>query len=170
MQSADAPGSGSGAPPQEVYGPDEVGMFFGALASARDRFGHVIRDLAREYGIGPRGPWMVGVIGRQPASPHQLAEFFSIGRSLVTAELRQLQSAGLIAYSKSKSDGRMVTLSLTSKGVELRERVTASLGRMLQQRLAGYSKREVMQCARLLNDFAQGNPYATLAVEEDPED
>jgi len=157
-----APESESGAASQELYSADEVGMFFGSLASARDRFGHVIRQLAREYGIGPRGPWMVGVIGRQSASPHELAEFFSIGRSLVTSELRQLQSAGLIAYSKTNRDGRRVTLSLTPKGVELREHVTAGLARMLQERLAGYSKKEVMQCAHLLNEFAQANPYAPV--------
>ena len=148
------------------YSADEVGKFFGALASARDQFGQVTKELSREYGIGPRGPWMVGLIGREPASPHQLATFYGIGRSLVTAELKQLQDAGLIIYTKSESDGRKVELSLTAFGNQLRDRLTEGLERQMRERLAGYSKQAVMACAQLLSEFARGNQYAELPRED----
>ena len=152
------------------YAADEIGFFFGALASARDQFGHVTKELAREYGVGPRGPWMVGLIGRQPVAPRELAAFFNTGKSLITAELRQLQEAGLINYAKSDSDGRKVELSLTPLGNQLRKRVTAGLALMFRQRLGGYSKNDIMLCARLLSDFARGNQYARLSRDSDPED
>lgn len=155
---------------ENAYSPDEVGMFFGALASARDQFGHVTKRIAREFGIGPRGPWIVGLIGRQPASPHELAAFFNIGRSLITAELRQLQDAGLINYVKSERDGRKVELSLTPLGHELREQVASGLGRLFDERLGNYSKADVMFCARLLSDFARGSQYAALPEGDEPVD
>ena len=152
------------------YSADEVGQFFGALASAREQFGQVTKELSREYGIGPRGPWMVGLIGREPVSPHQLASFYRIGRSLVTAELKQLQDAGLIFYTKSESDGRKVELSLTPLGKELRDRLTQGLARQMSERLHGYSKEAVMTCTQLLSDFARGNQYAELPREDAPSD
>ncbi|MCE7797216.1 hypothetical protein LWE61_11675 [Sphingobium sufflavum] len=140
-----------------LYSTEEAGFFFGALAAARDRFGHVTRILSREYEIGPRGPWMVGLIGRRPISPHELARAFSIGRSLVTAELAQLQAANLILYEKSAQDGRRIELSLTPTGQALRERLSRDLTSLLEQRLSGYSAEQVMATARMLRDFAEGN-------------
>ena len=151
---------------RESYSADEVGRFFGALASARDQFGQVTKELSRKYGIGPRGPWMVGLIGREPASPNQLATFYRIGRSLVTAELKQLQDAGLIFYTKSESDGRKVELSLTPLGNELRDRLTQGLAQQMSDRLGRYSRQDVMACAELLSDFARGNQYAELPAQD----
>ncbi|HEX7874295.1 MAG TPA: MarR family winged helix-turn-helix transcriptional regulator [Sphingobium sp.] len=152
--------SSSESPVADGYTTEESGFFFGALSAARDRFGFVTRALSREYGIGPRGPWMVGVIGRHAVSPHELAHFFKIGRSLVTAELTQLQNAGLVHYEKSASDGRRVQLSLTPLGIEMRERLSLDLAALLTKRLAGYSKAEVMAAARILSDFAEGFQYS----------
>lgn len=151
-----------------AYSADEVGQFFGALASARDQFGQVTKELAREYRIGPRGPWIVGLIGREPVSPHHLASFYRIGKSLVTAELKQLQDAGLICYTRSENDGRKIELSLTLLGNQLRDRLTEGLARQMSERLGGYSKQAVMTCAQLLSDFARGNQYAELPRDETP--
>ncbi|MET0377005.1 MAG: MarR family transcriptional regulator [Rhizorhabdus sp.] len=168
MNERDAPQSSAGKARQRPFSADEVGRFFGALASARDQFGQITKELSRKYGIGPRGPWMVGLIGREPASPHQLATFYGIGRSLVTAELRQLQEAGLITYKKSETDGRKVQLSLTPLGDELRNELTNGLAHLMAERLDGYSNQEVMTCARLLSDFARGNQYAQLPRDDTP--
>lgn len=152
----------------DLFTPDEAGFFFNALSAARQRFGHVTGALSREHAIGPRGPWMVGMIGRRSVSPHELAHFFSIGRSLVTAELGQLQEAGLINYVKSATDGRRVELSLTPLGHELRAKLSHELANLLQTRLSGYSKAEIMAAARILSDFAEGFRFGPL--EEPPSD
>lgn len=152
-----------------IFTPDEVGFFFGALSAARDRFGHVTRAISREHSIGPRGPWMVGLIGRQPISPHELAHFYNIGRSLVTAELTQLQDAGLIQSEKSASDGRRVALSLTPLGHEVRAHLSQELAGLLQKRLTGYSRDEVMGAARMLRDFAEGYHYGVEDAQQNDE-
>src|ERR1700740_2821222 len=143
----------------DLFTPDEVGFFFNSLSAARQRFGHVTGALSREYSIGPRGPWIVGLIGRKPLSPHELAHFFTIGRSLVTAELGQLQEAGLINYVKSATDGRRVELSLTPLGHEVRTKLSHELSTLLQTRLAGHSKTDIMTAARILSDFAEGHHF-----------
>ncbi|MET0364099.1 MAG: MarR family transcriptional regulator [Sphingobium sp.] len=158
--------SSSDTPADGGYTSEEVGFFFGALSAARDRFGFITRALSREYGIGPRGPWMVGLIGRQAMSPHELARFYNIGRSLVTAELTQLQKAGLIHYEKSAKDGRRVELSLTPLGHDMRNRLSQELGGLLDKRLTGYSKMEVMAAASILRDFAEGFQYGVNTPDE----
>ncbi|HEX7853542.1 MAG TPA: MarR family winged helix-turn-helix transcriptional regulator [Sphingobium sp.] len=142
---------------ERLFTTDEAGFFFGSLAAARDRFGHVTRAIAREHALGPRGPWIVGLLGRRPISPNELALFFDIGRSLVTSELGQLQDAGLIHYEKSAQDGRRVELSLTPLGQQVRERLSRDLAALLEKRLGGYSKAEVMAAANILRDFAAGH-------------
>lgn len=151
--------SSSKDPVESDYTPEEAGFFFSALSAARQRFGHVTGTLSREFSIGPRGPWIVGLIGRSPISPHELAHFFNIGRSLVTAELTQLQEAGLIHYEKSAKDGRRVELSLTPRGHQMRTRLSEELITLLETRLVGYSKEQVLLTAQMLTDFAEGHRY-----------
>lgn len=144
---------------ESAFSPEELGYFFGALSAARDRFGHVTRAISSEYRIGPRGPWIVGLIGRQPVSPHELARDFNIGRSLVTAELTQLQEAGLIRVKKSASDGRRAELSLTPLGHTVRDRLSHDLAALLTTRLNAYSKAEILLVAKMLTDFAEGQVF-----------
>lgn len=157
MPSRGAFNSETGA--ESPYTSEEVGFFFGALSAARKRFGHVTGAISREFSLGPRGPWIVGLIGRSPMSPHELAHFFNIGRSLVTAELTQLQDAGLINYEKSATDGRRVELSLTPLGCEVRNRLARDLAALLEQRLTSYSKEQVLATAQMLSAFAEGHLY-----------
>ena len=137
----------------------EAGFFFGALAAARDRMGEVTQDLAREYGLGPRGPWIVALISRRPISPYEVASMLNIGRSLVTAELTQLQEAGLVHYERSTSDRRRVELSLTPEGFVLANRVSDGLVALLQGRLKRYSKKHLALVGQMLTDLAGGNHY-----------
>jgi DNA-binding MarR family transcriptional regulator len=141
------------------FSTEEVGAFFGALAAARDRFGYVTKAIAREHALGPRGPWILGLLGRKTVSPHELARMFNIGRSLVTAELSQLQEAGLIFYAKSTDDGRRVELSLTPLGREVRDRLSRDLAALLETRLAHYGKTQILETAALLRDFAEGATF-----------
>lgn len=165
-----ADGDGTPAQEGERYTGDEIGYFVGALASARDQFEQLARELARANGVGPRGPWIIGLIDRHPASPHELAMYLGIGRSLITAELRQLQEAGLIHYARNPRDGRRVELSLTPGGMAVRDLLDKRLQAMMEERLAGYSKAQVMACARLLGDFGKGNRYVALPKAVSPPD
>ncbi|MFC3174091.1 MarR family winged helix-turn-helix transcriptional regulator [Novosphingobium bradum] len=137
----------------------EAGTFFGALAAARDSMGDVTRDIAREYGLGPRGPWLVALIGRGPISPNEVADLLNIGRSLVTAELGQLQDAGLINHERSSVDKRRVLLTLTPTGMAVAHRVSDGLVALLDNRLPGYSREEILLVGRVLTDLGGGNHY-----------
>lgn len=135
---------------------EDIGYFSQALASSRGIFSHATKTMCAEFGLAPRGPWIIGLLGRQPRSPHELADFYNVGRSLITAELAKLSEAGLIEQVKDETDGRRVTLSLTSDGLNVYQRLGEDLSSFLTQRLSGYSRDEIMLCARLLTDFAKG--------------
>jgi DNA-binding MarR family transcriptional regulator len=136
---------------------DEIGFFSQSLSAARGQFSLATKAMCAEFGLAPRGPWIIGVLGKTPMAPHLLAEIFSVGRSLITAELVKLAEAGLILQERNEADGRRVTLSLTPLGRKAYDRLGTEMGSFLADRLSGYSRDEVMLCARLLSDFAKGN-------------
>ena len=137
---------------------EDMRAFTHALTSARGQFTHATKALCVEFSLGPRGPWIIGLIGRSPIAPHELATFYNVGRSLITAELNKLADAGLIEQTRDSADGRRVTLSLTAAGQQIYRRLGKDLDAFLSERLAGYSREEVLLCTRLLADFSQGSP------------
>jgi DNA-binding MarR family transcriptional regulator len=139
-----------------VLSRDEAGLFSQALTAARSQFSLATRDLCAEFGLGPRGPWIIGLLGKKPLAPHALAEIFHVGRSLITAELAKLAGAGLMVQNRDDGDGRRITLSLTPAGRLVFRRLGDDLLAFLSQRLSGYSRAEIMLCAEMLGDFARG--------------
>ncbi|UVO52646.1 MarR family winged helix-turn-helix transcriptional regulator [Sphingomonas sp. SUN039] len=135
---------------------EDMRAFTHALTSARGQFTHATKALCVEFSLGPRGPWIIGMIGRGPIAPHELAEFYKVGRSLITAELNKLADAGLIVQGRDKTDGRRATLSLTPAGRKVFNRLGDDLDAFLSDRLSGYSRDDIMLCAQILNDFARG--------------
>jgi len=134
---------------------DDISNFSHALAAARGQFGLAVRPLIADYDLGPRGPWIIGIVGRTQVSPHQLADFFSVGRSLITAELTKLEEGGFIALAKDENDGRRTNITLTAAGREVFERLGSDLEAFLTERLTGYTVEEVRLCTRLLADFSR---------------
>ena len=139
---------------------EDMSAFTHALTAARGQFTNATKALCVEFALGPRGPWIIGLVGRDPIAPHELASFFNVGRSLITAELNKLIEAGLIAHEKDATDGRRVALSLTTAGRKVYDRLGEDLDTFLTQRLSTYSREEVMLCTRLLSDFATGGGRA----------
>lgn len=142
------------APPRLAR--DDIGIFGNALVAARGQFTLATKTLCAEFGLAPRGPWIIGIVGKQPIAPNELADFFSVGRSLITAELAKLVDAGLVLQKKDEADGRRTILSLTPKGRQVYDRLGDELHAFMAQRLSGYSREDIMLCARLLSDFAKG--------------
>jgi DNA-binding MarR family transcriptional regulator len=136
---------------------DDIGYFSQAVASSRGQFAHATKAMCEEFELAPRGPFIIGMLGRKALSPHELADFYGVGRSLITAELSKLSDAGLIEQVKDGSDGRRVTLSLTPAGWTVYNRLGEDMGAFLAKRLSGYTRDEIMLCARLLSDFAKGD-------------
>lgn len=139
---------------------DDIGVFANALVAARGQFGQATKALCAEYGLAPRGPWIIGMVGKQSLAPNELADFFNVGRSLITAELGRLIEAGLLVQGRDAVDGRRATLALTDAGRTVFDRLGDDLEAFMAQRLSGYSRDDIMLCARLLSDFVRGAPTA----------
>lgn len=136
-------------------GDNDVGAFGLALSAARGQFGAATKALCAELGLAPRGPFIIGLIGKGVDSPHAIADFYHVGRPLITAEIGKLVDAGLVEQTRSEQDGRRITLSLTPAGEHARERLREDLNDFFAKRLAGYSRDEIMLCVRILNDFSR---------------
>jgi DNA-binding MarR family transcriptional regulator len=126
------------------------------MAVAPKQWQSAATAIRERHSLGPRGPWIVGLICSGDATtPSELTNVFRCGRSLITAELNRLAEAGLIVTRKSDEDGRQVRLSLTPEGELVRREVGEALVRLVNERLAGYTREDVLFCTRLLRDFAR---------------
>jgi DNA-binding MarR family transcriptional regulator len=138
---------------------EDMRAFTHALTSARGQFTYATKALCVEFSLGPRGPWIIGLVGKNRIAPHELAAFYNVGRSLITAELNKLADAGLILQTRDEADGRRINLSLTPAGRKIYNRLGDDLDAFLSERLSGYSRDDILLCTQILNDFAKvGSP------------
>jgi DNA-binding MarR family transcriptional regulator len=137
---------------------EDIGFICEGLAFASRLLWTAIKDVTDEYSLGPRGAWIVRLVGRSDMSPLDLTNVFKVGRSLITAELVRLTHAGLITYKKSTSDGRRVELALTSLGKTVERRIKESLTEMVTQRLSSYKREDILLCGRMLRDIRTPAP------------
>jgi len=145
----------------------EVALFCTAVGVAPKGMADAAADLIERYDLGRRGAWIMGMISSGLNSPSRLSDAFCIGRSLVTAELNRLVEAGLVETRKDAKDGRRLRLHLTEIGEVENERVQASVNALVNGKLSGYSREQVMLCAEVLFTLA-GNQADTLQ-DNDPE-
>jgi DNA-binding MarR family transcriptional regulator len=144
---------------------DEIGLLAGGLSFASRPMKLATQAITEEYSLGPRGAWILVLITTGQVFPLDLTNVFRIGRSLVTAELIPLTKARLITYRKSLEDGRRVELALTAAGEKLVVRIRAELSNLIIQRLANYTRDEILLCSRMLNDFI--SPKIPTAQQSD---
>jgi DNA-binding MarR family transcriptional regulator len=152
-----------GSPPTEddgqAEGPtltwDEVGFFLNAVTAAPRQWRAATMAIRDEFALKPRGPWILGLIhAGRVVFPSDLAKIFACSPGLITGELNRLIDAGLVATRKHEPDGRQLELTVTPLGETVSKRIGKALVAMVQDRLVGYTKDEVMFAARLLRDFA----------------
>ena len=134
---------------------DEVGFFLNSIAAASRQWRVATQRIRDEFSLKPRGPWILGLIyAGKVVFPADLANYFQCSPSLITAELDRVIDAGLVTARKHHADGRQLELSLTPLGMEVSQRISAAVLEMVQVPFSGYSKSEILLCARLLRDFA----------------
>lgn len=140
---------------------DEIGDLTEGLSFASRPFHAAVKDVTEEFDLGPRGAWMIELIGSESASyPLEIANLFRVGRSLISAELTRLSDAGLITGVVSPTDRRRTKLTLTPAGEAVSQRVKEELTRLVAERLGKYSREELLLCARMLRDFLGGPVHA----------
>jgi DNA-binding MarR family transcriptional regulator len=137
---------------------EDIGFICEGLAFASRLLWSAIEDITEQYSLGPRGAWIVRLVGRNDMSPLDLTNVFRVGRSLITAELVRLTQAELITYQKSATDGRRVELALTPLGRGVERRIKDSLTKLVTERLAAYSREEILLCGHMLRDIRMPAP------------
>ena len=146
-------------PARSLIGPvvswEDIGVFGLALTMAMRKWRLGIQSLRDEYSLGPRGPWVLGVISRQGViNPKDLTDAVFCTKSQITSELIRLTEAGLVTSSRGKTDRRQVELSLTALGETVNARLANSFVTIFEEQLPGYSREDVLFCAGLLKCLA----------------
>ena len=137
---------------------EEVAHLCSVMGVAPRQLAKAREAITEQFDLGPRGAWILGMIGVGIDSPSGLADALRIGRSLATTELNRLSDAGLIEALRGRSDGRRSQLILTAAGHEAHERLGRALTTFVNTRLAAYTRDELLLCARILRDFAGDLP------------
>jgi DNA-binding MarR family transcriptional regulator len=151
----DEAASGKGRDKGPALSWEEVGFFLNTISSAPRQWRIATQTVREEYSLRPRGPWILGLIhtGRV-VFPSDLAKIFECSPSLITGEFNRLIDAGLVATRKHEPDGRQLELFTTPLGEQISGRIGKALVQMVHDRLAGYTREEILFCSRLLRDFA----------------
>lgn len=143
---------------------EEIGLFIQGLSFASRPVKAASDGITAEYGLGPRGAWILRLIeSGLVVYPLDVTNFFQIGRSLITAELTRLTEAGLITYRKPIDDRRRFELHLTPLGEKVAARVREELYKLILERFSAYSRDEVLLCSRMLHEFIFSGPTSLKA-------
>jgi DNA-binding MarR family transcriptional regulator len=132
---------------------DDIGYLSHGLVFGPRPLLQATRSVTERYSLGPRGGWMLNLIGIGLFHPHELSDVLKIGRSLVSAELARLTEAGLVTSSIGKSDKRRSELMLTELGQAALEQIRSELFGGLTSALKGYTPDQVRLLAKMLHDL-----------------
>jgi len=135
---------------------EDIGLLVQGLAFADRPLRQATARITERHSLGPRGAWTLNLIDIGFVYPHELADIFEIGRSLVSAEIARLTEAGLITSNPGK-DRRRTELRLTELGEAALAEVRSELDGIVRAGLAGYSVDEVRLCARMLRDLREAS-------------
>ena len=139
---------------------EELGRFCTAMAMAPRQLRHAAAVITERFDLGPRGAWIIGLIATGSAYPSDLTRIFGVGRSLITAELVRLEAASLITCTRSGDDARRVELALTPLGRTANDELGDELGALVGDRLAAYTREDILLCMRILHAFTGSAPDA----------
>jgi DNA-binding MarR family transcriptional regulator len=101
-----------------------------------------------QYGL------LFGLTGRRECSTRELADQSDLTPATVTQMLDHLESAGLVARTRSADDRRVVLSALTERGVDVVKARQSEMEPRWQAALADFSDGELRAAARVLNRLA----------------
>lgn len=112
------------------------------LGAAARRMLALTEPVNTRYSLGPRGASMLTLIDKGAVHPAQLAEIYEVGRSLITAEIARLVTAGLVIREEFDGDKRRAALVLTPLGKTVSAENFTSYLATLQSSLGQYDQQE----------------------------
>ncbi|MEO6092066.1 MAG: winged helix DNA-binding protein [Novosphingobium sp.] len=129
----------------------EIGRFAEAIHNAREELLTPAQEISERFSLGPRGIWIIGLVATgRIRTPSDVAKLYRIGRSMVTEQIGLLIQQGLIVSEQSKDDRRKKDISLTELGWSVNRQLGDAFTAKLQQRLGGYTAKEINFCIDLL--------------------
>ncbi len=132
---------------------DDIGSLSHGLVFGPRPLLQATRGVTERYSLGPRGGWMLNLIGAGLFHPHELSDVLKIGRSLVSAELTRLTEAGLVTSTIGKADKRRSELKLTESGQAALEEIRSELFGSLTSALKDYTPSQVRLMTKMLHDL-----------------
>ena len=91
-------------------------------------------------------------------TPSELAERVGVSRGTITGLLDGLERSKLIKRDAHPEDRRMLTINLTTKGLDLLNQVLPEHYRRIKELMANFNKADCQQLLVLLEKFNQGIP------------
>jgi DNA-binding MarR family transcriptional regulator len=148
----DHPAEGERAADEAELTWDDFGLVSEGLAFAVRPLRRATVEITRRYDLGPRGAWMLNLINNGLRYPTEISAMFSVGRSLITAELARLTEAGLVTSRPGEQDRRKTELALTAEGEAACAAIRDSVAEIIRTHLAGYSNADIRKFAQMLRD------------------
>ena len=123
----------------------------------------------KPYGLGAGQQYFLIQIDRRPGiTPAELAERGAFDGGTVTRACHKLETAGYIAVSKDKNDGRVRRLTLTDAGKALLEPIRSMLHEWMSAVTEGFTEDEKALIGSLMGRLAD-NARAHLTKGEEAE-
>jgi len=113
--------------------------------------------LLREAGVSldrALFPLLVLIQRRGPLGVGELADRVGRDYTTVSRQVAKLERLGLVARRAGKTDRRVTEAVVTEQGQAMSGRLEAARGRLAGNALAGWSKHDLEELARLLRRFA----------------
>ena len=114
------------------------------------RLGALLKTALLREGVAPAHYAVYGQVHRGADTPGRLAERLSLSPGTLTGYLNLLERRGHLRRTKSESDGRSVTLTLTAAGEAKRkacETIVADVVRRLDRSVGGAAARDELRAA-----------------------
>jgi DNA-binding MarR family transcriptional regulator len=113
--------------------------------------------LLREAGVSldrALFPLLVLIERRGPLGVGELADWVGRDYTTVSRQMAKLEGLGLVARRPGKTDARVTEAVVTEKGQAISDMLDAARERLGRNALAGWSKTDLAEFARLLRRFA----------------
>jgi DNA-binding MarR family transcriptional regulator len=152
--------------------PAEVGVSVEAAVSTILRWStradnrRLLHD-AKGAALSSTDSWLLErIAGSGPVRMSKLAEWLSVDKSTMTAEVRRLERAGLVSRGPDESDRRAVLVTATDEGrtaIAIHRRVAQDVYNTL---VGKWTEDDRSEFARLLGRFVDELSWVTDAVAE----
>jgi len=124
------------------------------------------KELEKEYHVSaPQLSCLLALSEQGPLPPSQIARYIMVNSSTITGIIDRLEQKGFVLRSRTSPDRRVITISLTEKGIELVRTAPPPLQKKIVEGLRKLPPPEVDEIVRVLRKLATMMDVHELEVE-----